>query len=38
MAVSYKARVQVKPGVKVAIRNDAHWDGYELVIWQAMPS
>ena len=28
ITISYKARVQVKPGVKVAIRNDAHWDGY----------
>ena len=28
ITISYKARVQVKPGVKVAIRNDAHWEGY----------
>lgn len=28
ITISYKARVQVKPGVKVAIRNDAHWGGY----------
>lgn len=28
ITISYKARVQVKPGVKVAIRNDAHWKGY----------
>ena len=28
ITISYKTRVQVKPGVKVAIRNDAHWEGY----------
>ena len=28
ITISYKARVQAKPGVKVAIRNDAHWAGY----------
>lgn len=28
ITISYKARVQVKPGVKAAIRNDAHWKGY----------
>ena len=28
ITISYKARVQAKPGVKVAIRNDAHWEGY----------
>lgn len=28
ITISYKARVQVKPGVKVAIRNDAHWEGH----------
>lgn len=28
ITISYKARVQAKPGVKVAIRNDAHWEGH----------